>query len=254
MIVSLHTAGAGINKHVFRGAVTRLVQSNPQKFAKYLNFHVSRSWIRSLYQRIKFSRRADTISWPVITHSLWTETKSQFLHDISDKVLFFNIPGELIINGDQTLSKYVATDNVMMVSKGEKHISRTSFKHKRSIILTLCETHNGKILPYLKRKSGRITSKCWFSWRVFLVAKWKTLKQWNWDHSPQWWRSSSVYKKSKRWESFAAGPKKSVDMGFIQGTINNKSWRHPCKLEHQNSHGTKEHDPFATATRSHHKW
>ena len=43
-------------------------------------------------------------------------------------------------------------------------------------------------------------------------------------------------------------------MGCVQGTIKYKSQRHPCKLWYRNIHGTKEHDPSATATRSHHKW
>ena len=87
-------------------------------------------------------------SRPVITRSLWIEAKSQLLHDISDKVLLYNIPDELIINADQTPSKSVATDNVTIAAKGEKHISRTGSNVKRSITLTLCESHNGTILPF----------------------------------------------------------------------------------------------------------
>ena len=87
-------------------------------------------------------------SRPVITRSLWIEAKSQLLHDISDKVLLYNIPDELIINADQTPSKSVATDNVTIAAKGEKHTSRTGSNVKRSITLTLCESHNGTILPF----------------------------------------------------------------------------------------------------------
>ena len=64
----------------------------------------------------------------------------------------------------------------------------------------------------------------------------------------------SVYKKSGKRESFAAGAKKFTDIGCVQGTINYKIERHHCKLWHRNSRGTKAHHPFATATRSHNKW
>ena len=104
-IVSIRTAGAGINIHLVRSVLIGLVLRNSEKFAKYLNFHVSHSWVKSLYQRMKFSRRAVTISKPVITRSLWIEANLQFLHDISDKVLLYNIPDNLIINADQTPSK-----------------------------------------------------------------------------------------------------------------------------------------------------
>ena len=42
------------------------------------------------------------------------EVRSQFLYEITNKVLKHNIPDELIVNVNQTLSKFVATDNVTM--------------------------------------------------------------------------------------------------------------------------------------------
>ena len=68
---------------------------------------------------MKFSHQAVTRSRPVTTRFLWTEATSQFLHDISDKVLFYNIPDGLIITADQAPSNYVANDNVTMAAKGE---------------------------------------------------------------------------------------------------------------------------------------
>ena len=89
---------------------------------------------------MKFSRRADTTSRLVITRSLWIEAnglKLLCLYDISDIVLPCNIPDELIINADQTPSKYFATDNVTIAAKREKHIYRTGSNDKRSITVTL---------------------------------------------------------------------------------------------------------------------
>ena len=54
----------------------------------------------------------------------------------------------MILNVDQTPSKYVLTDNFKMTAKGEKHISRTGSSDKRCITLTLCESHNETILPF----------------------------------------------------------------------------------------------------------
>ena len=134
-------------------------------------------------QRMKFSRRAATTSRPVITLSLWIKATSQFLHDISDKVILYNFPDEFIISADQTPLKYVTVDNAAMAAKGKKHIFRTG---SRSITLTLCTSHNGTILLFqltFKRKNSKIATKCWFSWLFLLLAQWKILKQWNWDHS-----------------------------------------------------------------------
>ena len=124
MLVNLPIADPGINIHVVSGVLNGLIRANSERFGKYMNFKVTRSWVRSLYQRMKFSLRAVTTSRPVITRSLWTEVRSQFLYKVTDKVLQHNIPYELVINVDQTALKFVATDNITMAAKGEKHISR----------------------------------------------------------------------------------------------------------------------------------
>ena len=113
-----------------------------------MEFKVTRSWAQSLYQRMTFSRRAVTTSRTLITRLLWVEVRSQFLYEITDKVLKHNIPHELIINVDQTPSKFVATDNVTMAAKGEKHISRAGATDKRAITVTLSESLDGHILAF----------------------------------------------------------------------------------------------------------
>ena len=101
VLINLQTAGATINIHVVSVVLNGLICTNPERFGKYMDFKVTKSWVRSLYQRMKFSYCAVTTSRSVITRSLWAEMRSQFLHEITDKV-FHNIPDELIINVDQT--------------------------------------------------------------------------------------------------------------------------------------------------------
>ena len=76
MLVKLRLAGAGINIHVVSGVLNGLIWTNPERFAKYMEFKVTRSWAQSLYQRMKFSSHAATTSRPVITRSLWVEVRS----------------------------------------------------------------------------------------------------------------------------------------------------------------------------------
>ena len=148
MLVKLRLAGAGINIHVVSGVLNGLIRANPERFGKYMAFKVTRSLARSLYQRMKFSRRAVTMSRHVITRSLWVEVRSQFLYEITDKVLKHSIPDELIINADQTPSKFVSADNVAMIAKGEKRISRAGATDKRAITVGLSEFLDGHILPF----------------------------------------------------------------------------------------------------------
>ena len=104
---------------------------------------------------MKFSRCAVTTSRPVITRLLWVEVRSQFLYEITVKVRKCNIPDELIINVDQTPSKFAATDNVTMAAKGEKHISRAGATDKRAITVTLSESLDGHTLPFQLIYTGK---------------------------------------------------------------------------------------------------
>ena len=110
MLVNLRIAAAGINIHVVSGILNGLIRANPGRFGKHMDFKMTRSWVRSLYQRMKFSRGEVTVSRPAITRSLFAAVRSQFLYEITNKILQHNIPDELVINVDQTPSKFVATD------------------------------------------------------------------------------------------------------------------------------------------------
>ena len=82
---------------------------------------------------------------------MWNEIKSQFLHEISQKVFLLSIPEELITNADQTPSKLLVADNITKVTKRENHNSIADSNEKRSIILIVYESLDGldgKILPF----------------------------------------------------------------------------------------------------------
>ena len=76
-------------------------------------------------------------------------------NDTALAVLKYNIPGELILNIDQTPSKFVPTENVTKAETGSKHVSRKGGNDKRSITVTLPETITGKILPFQLIYTGK---------------------------------------------------------------------------------------------------
>ena len=154
MIISLRTAGEGINQHVVKGVLIGLVQSCPEKFGKYNNFEVTRSWVSSLLTNKILAQGSYHLK--TSTCSLWIAIKSPFLHKISQKELLHSILDELIINAHQTPSEFVVTDNITMAAKEQEHISRAGSNDKRSIILTICESLDGKILQFQLIYKGKI--------------------------------------------------------------------------------------------------
>ena len=122
-----------------------LIKSDLGRYGQYLNFVITNGWLQSLYQRMNLTRRT---SRPAITKATWLEVKATFLHDIVSAIVEDEIPDELILNVDQTPSKFVPTDNVTMAEKSSKHVSRKGGNDKRGITVTLAETLSGQILPF----------------------------------------------------------------------------------------------------------
>ena len=67
----------------------------------------SSHWAQSLFRRMGFRRRQATTSKLEIPEGALKEIKMLFHHDIVTKIEKFNIPDSLIVNLDQTPTKYV---------------------------------------------------------------------------------------------------------------------------------------------------
>ena len=120
---NLRKAWGGVNRHVVKGVLMGLIKSDLEAYGSLLDFYVSEGWIRSLYRRMNVSRRTATTSRSIITRSVWEDARDRFLHAIVSVCIEHNIPDELIINVDQTASKYVATDKITMAEKNSEHVS-----------------------------------------------------------------------------------------------------------------------------------
>ena len=60
----------------------------------------------------------------------------------------YNIPTELILNSDQTPSKYVTVGRTTMAPSGSKRVAKAGNDDKRTITLTLTVTMSGRVLPF----------------------------------------------------------------------------------------------------------
>ena len=154
-ITNIRAAGGTINKHVIYGIFMGLIKADMTRYGGYLDFTVTKGCSQSLYCRMNMSRHMVTASRPIVTSSLWEEVRTQFHNDIASAVLKYNIPDELILNIDQTLSKFEPTENVKMAETGSKHVSRKGGNNKRGITVTLSETITGKILPFQLIYNGK---------------------------------------------------------------------------------------------------
>ena len=75
------------------------------------------------------------------------EAELKFLHQIFNQVEKYQIPPSLIINFDQTPSKYVQVSAMTMAKLGEANVPIAGAKNKRSITGTFSITFDNKFLP-----------------------------------------------------------------------------------------------------------
>ena len=104
-------------------------------------------WAKSLLRRMGMVRRMKTTSKLPIPEGAIREAGLIFHHDIVSKVKRHKIPDVLILNLDQTPSKYVTVVQTTLAKKTSKFAAIAGRSDKRSITATFAVTFDGTFLP-----------------------------------------------------------------------------------------------------------
>ena len=83
-----------------------------------------------------FGRLIKTTGKVHIPFGAQKEAELKFLHQIVNQVEKYQIPPSLIINFDQTPSKYVQVSSMIMTKRGETNVPIAGANDKRSITTT----------------------------------------------------------------------------------------------------------------------
>ena len=102
-----------------------------------------------------FRRRQATTSKLEIPEAALKEIKMLFHHDIVTKVAKFNIPDSLIINLDQTPTKYVPVGRTTLAKKNSKTVTIKGSTDKRIITATFPISVRGHFLPMQLTYGGK---------------------------------------------------------------------------------------------------
>ena len=103
-------------------------------------------WAKSLFRRMGWKRRARTTGKVRIPDGTKKEAELLFLHDIVSKIEEHAIPPELVLNIDQTPSKYITTNRFTMAPKGVKGECVAGSDDKRSVTATFTVSLTGNFL------------------------------------------------------------------------------------------------------------
>ena len=104
-----------------------------------------------------FVRRRGTTAKLEIPDGVFKEAQLLFTHDIVSKVDKYNIPDSLIINIDQTPTKYVPVSRSTLAKKNSKAVANKGSSDKRSIAATFSISFSGKFLPMQLIYGGKTT-------------------------------------------------------------------------------------------------
>ena len=144
-IIASSNRGNVISRSIATSTAKVLISCNPGCVGQ---IHLeSYSWAQSLFRRMDFVRRRGTSAKLEIPDGAFKEAQQLLTHDIVSKVDRYNILDSLIINIDQTLTKYVPVSRSTLTKKNSKAAAIKSSSEKRSITVTCTITFSGKFLP-----------------------------------------------------------------------------------------------------------
>ena len=120
---------------------------------------MKKSWAKYLLTKMNFVKRKATTKKPKFSVSNFEEIKSQFLMDIMASVTMEEIPGDMVINWDQTAIKYIPLSDWTMAEKGSKRVEVFGIDDKRQITATFAASLTGSFLLIQLVYAGK-TSRC----------------------------------------------------------------------------------------------
>ena len=101
---------------------------------------------KSVLQRMNYTRRKGTTSKVALPDGIRKENELLFYHQIVEKVERYDIPDSLILNFDQTPSKYVPAASTTLAKRNSKQVCIKGSDDKRSVTANFTITIDGKFL------------------------------------------------------------------------------------------------------------
>ena len=136
--------GAVVTRSIVESTAKALMISYPKEIGK-INLNNS-EYGKSVLQRMNYTRRKGTTSKVALPDGIRKENELLFYHQIVEKVEHYDLPDSLILNFDQTPSKYVPVASTTLAKRNSKQVCIKESDDKRLIIATFTITMDGKFL------------------------------------------------------------------------------------------------------------
>ena len=147
-ITSLREHGAVINTAIAIACAEGIVKSHDSNLLECNGGHIAltKHWAKYLLQRMGFVKRRSSTKAKVSV-SDFEKLKAQFAFDVEAVTEMEEIPGNLVINWDQTGIHYVPVSSWTMAKEGSKRVEIMGVDDKRQITAVFGGTATGDFLP-----------------------------------------------------------------------------------------------------------
>ena len=145
LLKSIRSRGGVVNSCVVKATVLALAKS--KDICGLRGFEPKPTWVKSVYRRCNFTRRAGTTTRPPEPRRVFEECKLAFLTAISRAITQHKIPPELVLNADQTPSSYVSLGRMTMASKNSSSVPIKGLTDKSNVTLTFVISLSGEFSP-----------------------------------------------------------------------------------------------------------
>ena len=212
----IRNRGGFVNFSVVEASALALIKRNPAK--DFRGFEPTSTWVRSIYRRCNFSRRAGTTTRPPVPLGIYEECKLTFLSDIERCIATHSITRQLLLNADQTPSSYVSVGKMTMAARNSSWVPIKGLTDKRnnSSICYLLKRRFPAYANNLPRKDeSKSTERLWFSTWVCSNAESQTLLERIGNSQSTWKHYSAICcPKAKRIKS-STNTEGIVELGCI---------------------------------------
>ena len=159
-LTALRENGAVINTAIVMACAEGVVKNHDSNLLESNGGHIclTKYWARYLMERMGYvKRRASTKA--KVSVADFDSFKSQFVFDVKAVIEMEEVPGELVINWDQTGIHYVPVSSWTMAKEGSKRVEIAGIDDKRQITAVFAGTMVGDFLPPQLIYKGK-TAKC----------------------------------------------------------------------------------------------
>ena len=153
---AVRSRGGQISHAVALATAEALMKNSP---VSELGIDLKNSYLtQSLFRRMGYKRRSATTGKVNVPKNVLQEVELTYLHSIVHKIERYNIPHSMVINLDQTPTKFVPGSSHTLANVGSTNVPVAGANDIRMITATFAVTLSGRFLP-IQQIYGRKTSK-----------------------------------------------------------------------------------------------